>query len=121
MSADGAGTTPPHDRPDAAELLRTVRELLVDEVVPATDGMLAYHVRIAARLLGVVEQELVRGPADARRHRADLDRLGYPDDAALGAAIRAGELDDRGDELRAVLRAAARARLEVSNPRHLSG
>jgi hypothetical protein len=114
------GPPPPHDRPDAAELLRTVRELLVEEIVPATDGMLAYHARIAARLVGMVERELVRGPDDARRHRADLDRLGYPDDAALGAAIRAGELDGRGDELRAVLRSAARARLEVSNPRHLT-
>jgi|1186.fasta_scaffold349926_2 hypothetical protein len=111
--------TAPHDRADAGEILRTVRELLLDGVVPATDGMVAYHARIAARLIGMVERELVRGPADAARHAADLDRLGYPDDGALAAAIRAGELDDRGPELRAALRTAARARLEVSNPRHL--
>lgn len=109
----------PHDRPEAAEVLRAVRELLLDSVVPATDGMVAYHARIAARLVGMVERELVRGPADARRHIDDLAGLGYPDDAALAAATRAGELDDRGPELRAALRAAARARLEVSNPRHL--
>lgn len=113
------GTSAPHDRPDAAEVLRTVREMLLDSVVPATDGMVAYHARIAARLVGMVERELVRGPADARRHADDLHRLGYPDDRALAAAIRAGELDGRAGELRAALRTAARARLEVSNPRHL--
>lgn len=109
----------PHDRPEAAEVLRAVREMLLEAVVPATDGMVAYHARIAARLVGMVERELARGPADARRHADDLAALGYPDDAALAAAIRAGELDDRGPELRAALRVAARARLEVSNPRHL--
>jgi hypothetical protein len=112
--------SPPHDRPDAAELLRSVRELLLESVVPATDGMLTYHARIAARLVGMVERELARGPADARRHRADLAGLGYADDTELAAAIRAGALDDRLAELLPVLRTAARARLEVSNPRHLS-
>jgi hypothetical protein len=117
--APGRHTPAPHDRADAGEVLRTVRAMLLDDVVPATDGMVSYHARIAARLIGMVERELQQGPADAERHAADLRELGYPDDRALAAAIRAGELDGRGPELRAALRTAARARLEVANPRHL--
>ena len=43
---------------------------------------------------GIVERELAFGPALAAAHAARLAALGYADDAALAAAVRAGDLDD---------------------------
>jgi hypothetical protein len=42
--------------------------------------------------------------------------LGFPDEQALARAIRAGELDGRGDEVTAVLHALVRHRLAVAHP-----
>jgi hypothetical protein len=111
--------TAPHDRPDAREILRSVSAFLSSDVVPATDGVVAYHARIAARLLLMVERELAHGTADAVRHRASLDRLGVDNDAALADAVRVGQFDDRLDELRVELTKHVRARLRVADPRLL--
>ena len=44
------------------------------------------------------------------------DLLGFPDEQALAAAIRAGDLDARGAEVLPVLRALVRHRLAVAHP-----
>jgi Arc/MetJ family transcription regulator len=41
------------------------------------------------------------------------------DDAALAAAIRAGDLDDRYAEVAAAVRETVRDKLVVANPRYL--
>ena len=71
---------------------------------------------MVSRVLAMVERELGLGAQHRAAHRARLDGLGYGDDRALAAAIRAGELDDRGDELRAALAAAVADKLAVANP-----
>ncbi len=48
--------------------------------------------------------------------RVALDRLGYPDEAALAAAIRAGELDGRDADVTACLRTLVRHRLAAAHP-----
>ena len=45
-----------------------------------------------------------------------LTRLGFTDEAQLAAAIRAGELDDRADEVAACLRTLVEHRLAVAHP-----
>ena len=60
----------PHDRPTTGELLESVREWLEREVIPATDGRLRFHARVAANVLGIVERELELGPAQADAHTA---------------------------------------------------
>lgn len=109
----------PHDRPTAGELVEAVREFLERDVLPATDGRVAFHARVAVNVLGMVERELRLGPSQAAEHREGLHDLGVADEAELAAAIRRGELDDRRDEVLAVLRATVRAKLEVANPRYL--
>ena len=111
--------TEPHDVPTAAQLVEAVREFLERDVMEATDGRVRFHTRVAVNALNMVQRELEVGAEQAAAHRAALDRLGVSDEAALAAAIRNGDLDDRRDEVLEVLRATVRAKLEVANPRYL--
>ena len=106
----------PHDVPTAAELVEAVREWLEHDVYPTAEGRLRFHTRVATNVLGIVERELLLGPAHAAAHRARLDRLGVSGDAELAAAIRRGDFDDRSAELREALREATDDKLAVANP-----
>ena len=101
-----ADSYPPHDRPSAAELAE------------ATNGRVRFHTRVATNVLNIIERELRLGPAHAVAHAARLEALGMSDDGALAAAIRAGELDDRFDEVRAAVWASVRDKLAVANPEY---
>ncbi|GAA4917200.1 hypothetical protein HD597_005646 [Nonomuraea thailandensis] len=105
----------PHDVPTAAELVAAVRDFLETDVLPAVDGRVRYHTRVAINVLGMVEREIELGPAQAERHAEGLAALGVADDAELAAAVREGRLAD-DDALLAVLERAVRAKLEVANP-----
>lgn len=106
----------PHDAPGAADLLDAVAGFLRDDVLPVTEGRIAFHVRVAANVVEMVGRQLVLGPAQAARHARRLAALGVSDDGGLAAAIRAGALDDRLDEVRAAVRASVAEKLAVANP-----
>ena len=108
----------PHDVPTAGELVEAVREWIERE---ASGGRAPnrFHSRVAANVLAMVERELELGPAQVRAHTARLDQLGVADDAELSAAIRAGTLDDRLDEVRDLVWASVRDKLAVANPAYL--
>ena len=106
----------PHDRPTAPELVEAVREFLEGDVMAATSGRVQFHARVAAKVLATVERELAAGPAMAAAHRERLAALGFADDGALAAAIRAGELDTRRDEVLASVYASVLDKLAVANP-----
>jgi Domain of unknown function (DUF6285) len=113
------------DRPTAAELLEAIREFLEHDVMPATEGRVQFHTRVAVNALGMLERELSLGPeldaADGVRlgalldHDADLPVL----TAELAGRIRDGSLDDRRAEVIATVRESVRAKLLVSNPGYL--
>lgn len=103
-----------HGRPTAAELVAAAAEFLETEVRANTTGAVQFHALVAGNALRIVERELLDDTAD--RTLAVLTRLGYPDEAALAAAIRAGELDHRDDEVVPVLRILVRHRLAVAHP-----
>jgi hypothetical protein len=111
-----------HDRPSAAELVAAVRELLERDVMPATEGRIAFHARVATNVLAMVERELAVGPElDAEEHARLVARLGHDGTIAeltseLAAGIRAGAFDDRRAEVVEDLRATVRAKLAVANP-----
>jgi aminoglycoside phosphotransferase (APT) family kinase protein len=108
-----------YGRPTAAQLLEAVREWVDGDVRGATEGRLAYHARVAANALRMVEREVTLGPAHRAAHAAGLARLGCADDEELAARIRSGALDDRAEEVRAVVAVTVRGKLEVANPRWL--
>lgn len=98
-----------HGRPTAAELVAAVAEFLESDVRAATTGQVNFHARVAANALRIVERELLT-PDDTGT------LLGFADEATLAAAIRAGELDARADEVVACLRSLVRRRLAVAHP-----
>ena len=114
--SDSVGGWPPHDIPSAAELLEAVREFLESDVLPATEGRLRFHVRVAANVVGMVARELELGPDLAARHARRLQALGMTSDSELAAAIRSGALDWRAEEVRAAVRDAVADKLAVANP-----
>jgi len=110
----------PHDIPTAADLLAAVEGFLRDEVVPATEGRLAFHVRVAANVVGIVGRQLALGPEQAAAHAARLAALGVHSEEELAAAIRSGALDDRLDEVRVAVRATVADKLAVAHPGYIA-
>jgi hypothetical protein len=112
------------DRPTAAELLEAVREFVERDVMTRDDlpGRVAFHARVTANVLAIVERELTLGPeldAAERRRLADLlERDGDLDDltAELARRIRDGSLDDRRGAVVEHVRASVLAKLAVANP-----
>jgi hypothetical protein len=99
-------------------LLEAVREFLTEEIEPQFEGRLRYLVKVAANVLAIVERELALGPDQAARHRERLTRLGFESDAELAAAIRAGVLDERFEELGEEMREMVADKLAVARPGH---
>jgi hypothetical protein len=108
--------SPPHDRPDARELLEAVREFLAGEVEPELEGRLRYLLKVAINVLAIAERELELGGEQATRHAARLARLGFDSDAELARAIRAGAADDRLERLEAELKELVADKLAVARP-----
>ena len=111
-------------RPTAAELVDAVRAFLEEDVMPALDGRLQFHTRVAVNVLATVGRELTAGPAadtaEAGRLTALLGHDGAADELAaeLARAIRTGEVDIADPDLLAHLRATAAADVAIANPRH---
>jgi aminoglycoside phosphotransferase (APT) family kinase protein len=90
----------PFGRPTASELLDAVREFLIDGVMPATTGQLAFHARVAANALAIVAREL----------ELDQGLAAGGDAAARGSAARGSAGRDLADQVA--------ARLAVANPKY---
>jgi hypothetical protein len=110
-----------YGRPTAAELVAAVADFLDTDVREATgpDGRLAdsgqvhFHARVAANVLRIVERELTAQSAVVTDRLAEL---GFADEVQMAAAIRAGTLDDRADDVLPMLRMLVRHRLAVAHP-----
>ena len=107
-----------YGRPTAAELVAAVADFLDNDVRAVVDGPVNFHARVAANVLRIVEREL--RDESAGDVTDALGRLGFDDESALAAAIRAGELDDRTDVL-PVLRTLVRHRLAIAHPGYDQG
>ncbi|MGZ6778258.1 MAG: DUF6285 domain-containing protein [Mycobacterium sp.] len=103
-----------YGRPTAAELVAAVADFLDNDVRAATDGQVSFHARVAANVLRTVERELL--DETAGEVAAALADLGFTDETQLAAAIRAGQLDDRADDVLPCLRTIVRHRLAVAHP-----
>jgi hypothetical protein len=111
-----------YGRPTAAELVAAVADFLDSDVRsstgpdgrPADAAQVNFHARVAANVLRIVERELTDG--SAAEVTSQLAELGFADEAQLAAAIRAGELDDRADDVLPTLRTLVRHRLAVAHP-----
>jgi Domain of unknown function (DUF6285) len=122
------------DRPDAAELLEAVAEYLLAELRPEVPREQRFRVLVAANVCVVVARELRAGEEPLREDLAMLSELlgrKEPDpklegdeleqevreaQRELAERLRAGDLDDRLDELSEQLREHVRRKLEVARP-----
>lgn len=96
--------------PSAAELLAAVRGF-VAEAEGALAGKLAFHAKVAANVLAIVEREL----AAQGRHDA---LAAYGGAAAVCDALRGGSLNPADPALLAAIEADAAVRLAIDNPRY---
>jgi hypothetical protein len=114
-----------HDRPTAAELVAAVREYLERDVMPATEGRVAFHARVAVNVLGMVERELELGAAqDVEEHDRLVELLGRDGSVReltelLAHGIRDGSLELPWSDVVETVRGTVRAKLEVANPGYL--
>ena len=100
------------EKPDAADLLATAREVLLTELLPALPPEKAFAARMVASAMALA----------IRQGAADISALPAPDLALLAREIRAGTHDSgttRHEEVLEFLRAYARLRASVSAPKAL--
>lgn len=111
-----------HDRPTKSQLVGAVRDFLENVAMKKLEGHAAFHARVAANALAIVERELELGPA---QDAAELERLA----ALLGGVVpldegnrelcrrvRSGELGLESPGLVAHLRETTLAKLAVDQP-----
>lgn len=113
-----------YDQPAIRELVAIVREFLERQAMPALEGRVAFHARVAANALGIVERELEQGAAadeaERERLRALLGTDGSLDalNRELCRGLRSGDLTPETVGLVDHLRATTLAKLAVDQPRY---
>jgi hypothetical protein len=109
-----------YDQPTLAELVAVVREFLEHRALPALEGHTAFHARVAANALGIVERQLEHGTeaeaAERARLEALLGRTGTLDELnrELCRRIRAEEIGGDDADLMRHLRETTLAKLAVA-------
>jgi hypothetical protein len=111
-----------HDRPSAAQLVAAVRDFLERVAQPELRGHSAFHARVAANALAIVERELALGAEQDAAERERLSALLGGDgpleaqNRALCREIRAGRIGLDTSGLLDHLRATTLAKLAVDQP-----
>lgn len=95
--------------PDAADLLATARQTILDQILPHLEGPPRFAALMTANAIAIA----LRAP-EAAAIDAIATRLGDP--ATLVSQIRAGSLDDN-TQTQATLLALAEAKCRVSAPK----
>jgi hypothetical protein len=117
------------DRPDAHELLGQLAAWLATDLIEHVPREQRFGVRVAANVAAICAREAAPGAPSAADEAARMRELlalageeaGDGGDARelqrrAAAAIRAGRLDEKLGEARAIVRESIRAKLEVARP-----
>jgi hypothetical protein len=113
-----------YDPPSARTLVAAVREFLEQDAMPKLEGRSAFHARVAANALAIVERQLEQGPeqeaAEALRLVELLGREGTLDELnrELCQRIRAGAVGLESETLVEHLRETTLAKLAADQPRY---
>ncbi|MEU9356652.1 phosphotransferase family protein [Streptomyces sp. NPDC048301] len=111
---DDTTAAPPHDRPGADALLRSVQVFLTEET--AGDPRLRFLSKVAANAVAIARREALLAPAHAEAHARRLAALGRRDDRELAEAIRDGAVDPGDPAVLAAVRGGVTDKLAVANP-----
>jgi hypothetical protein len=113
-----------YDPPALDELVAAVREFLERDAMPRLEGRAAFHARVAANALAIVERQLALAPEAEAAERARLRELLGRDgglaelNRELCARIRAGTLGLETPGLARHLRETTLAKLAVDQPKY---
>ena len=113
------------ERPDGADLLAIVREVLKNELLPLLPKDRHVDALMIANVLGIAERQLRHGEAPARKEQTALAELLHQDgplpelNRAFARVIRAGEMDDNL-RARQLLWDATLTRVRESAPKALA-
>ena len=111
-------TNYPYDGPSALELIHAVEECITEEIMPSSDGVTKWKLRIAANALGIAIREIeneISHKDTLQNVLIELEAIDMPD---LSEKIKAGHYDDRFEMLQEKLLSIVTMKLEVANPRH---
>ncbi|WP_327654059.1 phosphotransferase family protein [Streptomyces sp. NBC_00483] len=111
---DDTTAAPPHDRPGADALLRSVQTFLTEET--AGDPRLRFLSKVAANAVAIARREALLAPAQAETHARRLALLGLADDRALAEAIRDGAVPADDAAVLEAVRGGVTDKLAVANP-----
>lgn len=111
-------TNAPYDAPEASQLIAAVRDYLHDDLMERTTGADRWLLRVAANALTIAQREMQYRPAHRAAHAERLAALGAASDRSLCQAIRAGEFDNRWDEVAIAVRHSIADSLHVANPEY---
>jgi hypothetical protein len=114
--------------PNARELLAAVKSYLEQVAIPALSGHAAFHGRVAANVVAILERELADGPRAAQAEAARLHTLLHAGEnadlislrAQLCAEIEAGQMDAATPGLLDHLLQTAADRLAIEQPNYAS-
>ena len=110
------------DAPTTKELIEAVRAFLEEKAMPELKGHTAFHARVAANALAIVERELEQGPVAQMGERMRLMQLlGHEGpleelNAELAKAIRDGEMSLETPGLADHLWATTMDKVEIDQP-----
>ena len=113
-----------HDQPSILELVEAVRDFLETKAMPQLEGRAAFHARVSANALGIVERQLALGPKQAADEIERLKKLLGRDDTldelnrALCSAIREGEIGLESPGLADHLWETTLAKVAVDQPKY---
>ena len=111
-------TNYPYDGPSAVELIHAVEECITEEIMPSSDGVTKWKLRIAANALGIAIREIENEISHKDTLQNVLIELEAIDMRDLSEKIKAGHYDDRFEMLQEKLLSIVTMKLEVANPRH---
>ena len=106
-------------RPTAEELLQAVREFLTEQVMPATEGSVSFHARVASNVIAMVERELVLGSQQDQERLDEFRSLGVGTEREFASAIRDGKFEESPDSLVSTLAQGVLSSLIVARPTYL--
>ena len=113
-----------YDPPSLSELIAVVRDFIESQAMPKLEGRTAFHARVAANALAIVERQLQLAPEAEQAERERLRALlGSDGDLAdlnreLCSRIREGKLGLGTPGLAEHLRETTLAKLAVDQPRY---
>lgn len=115
-------------RPEAAGLLATARQELLDTLLPEVSGALKYQVLMTANAMKIAAREIEAGASTEQRTQDNIHKLyvvllpesaDNADEHSLADDIRNRQLPNEDERLYDLLLAITRDKLQISNPKYL--